>query len=162
MYFSRIFNLMPCHGKRGLDAKLQFLLISHSVFAEVSLCPCFFNLCVFQVDTLSWKKEVSCKIPIFTNIIHVYNRKTFTFYHILVITEYVFTVQRAIHTIKGDNSKYIFFRIMPLFRLEKKLTFCNISVITKIYILNLEYVFTTQRAVHTIKGGNSKCIFSPQ
>ena len=131
MYFSRIFNLMPCHGKRGLDAKLQFLLISHSVFAEVSLCPCFFNLCVFQVDTLSWKKEVSCdtlswkkevscKIPIFTNIIHVYNRKTFTFYHILVITEYVFTVQRAIHTIKGDNSKYIFFRIMPLFRLEKK------------------------------------------
>ena len=32
-------------------------------------------------------------------------------------SEYVFTIQRAIHTIKGDNSKCIFFRIMHLFRL---------------------------------------------
>ena len=32
--------------------------------------------------------------------------------------EYVFIFQRAMHTIKGDNSKCIFFRIMPLFRLD--------------------------------------------
>ena len=27
-----------------------------------------FNQCVFQVDVMSWKSRVSCKIPIFTNI----------------------------------------------------------------------------------------------
>ena len=32
--------------------------------------------------------------------------------------EYVFTIQRAIHTRKGDSSRCIFFRIMPLFRLR--------------------------------------------
>ena len=34
-------------------------------------------------------------------------------------SDYVFTICRAIHTIKGDNSKCnLFFRIMPLFRLD--------------------------------------------
>ena len=28
----------------------------------------FFNLLVFEVDTFSWKKGVSCKIQIFANI----------------------------------------------------------------------------------------------
>ena len=56
---------------------------------SLSMCPFFFffNLCVFQADALSWKKGVSCKIPIFTNIIDVFNRKTFTFCNISVITE---------------------------------------------------------------------------
>ena len=46
-------------------------------------------------------------------------QKLLTFCNISVITEYiysefVFTTQRAIHAIKGDNSKHIFYRIMPL------------------------------------------------
>ena len=36
--------------------------------------------------------------------------------------EYVFTIRRAIHTFKGDKSKILFVRIMPLF-----LTFCPLS-----------------------------------
>ena len=40
-------------------------------------------------------------------------------------------------TIKGDNWDALFFRIMPLFRLRKTLTFCNISVITGYVYLKL-------------------------
>ena len=32
-------------------------------------------------------------------------------------------------------------------------------LLLKIFTYNLEYVFTIQRAIHTIKGDNSKCIF---
>ena len=53
-------------------------------------------------------------------------------------SEYVFTVQRAIHTIKGDNSKCIFFsELCPLLDLEKTLTYCNISVINEDIYLKL-------------------------
>ena len=54
-HFSRFFNLMLCQGKRGVNAKLQFLLISHSVFVKTSwnfmvilfiicfkMCSCYF------------------------------------------------------------------------------------------------------------------------
>ena len=64
--------------KGGLLVKFQFLLISHSVFINISWLYCFikkihyvpfsYYLCVFQFDALSRKKGVSCKIPIFTNI----------------------------------------------------------------------------------------------
>ena len=37
---------------------------------------------------------------------------------IVVIILLLFTIQRAIHTINGDNSKCIFFRIMPFFSLR--------------------------------------------
>ena len=33
-------------------------------------------------------------------------------------SEYVFTIQRTIHTTKGDDSICIFFRVMPLFQLR--------------------------------------------
>ena len=75
---------------------------------------------------------------------------------------------------------HFFFRIMSLFRLRKTLTFCIISVITehqnyaplstdiflisllllKILTRNSEYVFTIQRATHSIKGDNTTCISS--
>ena len=62
MYFSRTFNLTLCHGKRGLNAKFQSLLIF------------FFNRFIFQVDALQWKKRgFLAKFYIFTTIIHVYN-----------------------------------------------------------------------------------------
>ena len=65
-------------------------------------------------------------------------------------SEYVFTFQRAVHTIKGDNLKCIFFfRIMPLFRLKHFWHFAislNISNITEDIDLKLGlYVYYPKR-----------------
>ena len=62
------------HGKRGFLAKFQFFInISFSfgqnfmklhgyiVYLKFHHVPLFLNLCVFQFDTLLWKKGVSCK-----------------------------------------------------------------------------------------------------
>ena len=54
----------------------------------------------------------------------------------------------------GENPKYCCSLGIIVVVGGQKLTFCNISVITE------EYVFTIKRETHTIKGDNSKCIFS--
>ena len=55
-------------------------------------------------------------------------------------------------TLSGERTPNVFFfLIMSLFRLSKTLT-------EDIY-LSMEYVFSVQREIHTIKGDNSKCIF---
>ena len=47
---------------------------------------------------------------------HLRHPKTVTFCNICTETRSMFTIQRVIYTIKGDDSKCIFLRIMPLFR----------------------------------------------
>ena len=74
-------------------------------------------------------------------------------------SEYMFTIQRAIHTIKEDNSKCIVFLIMPLFWPRKLRHFVILLLLLKIFTWNRKYVFTIQRAIHTINGDNSKHIF---
>ena len=76
-------------------------------------------------------------------------------------SEYVFTIQREIHTIKGDNSRCIFFfpELYPFFDLQKTVIFVISLLLLKIFTWNSGNVSTIQRAIHTIKGDNSKCIF---
>ena len=65
--------------------------------------------------------------------------------------EYVFTFQRAIHTIKEDSSKCIFFRIMPLFLLEYFILFHtpNIRALAPACcaLVTLEYFVPLQRQI---------------
>ena len=55
---------------------------------------------------------------------------------------------------------HFFLRIMPFFNLEKLWPLVISLLLLKKFTWNSEYVFAIQRAIHTIKEDNSKCIFS--
>ena len=72
-------------GRAACSCKIQFV-------KSFTMCPCFY-LCVFQFDALSWKKEVSCKIPIFTSIsfsILLKSHETLYLYCLLKVSVCVF------------------------------------------------------------------------
>ena len=48
---------------------------------------------------------------------------------------------------------------MPLFDIGKHWHFVISLLLLKIFTSNSEYIFTIERAIHTIKGDKSKCIF---
>ena len=77
----------------------------------------------------------------------------------LLKIRHVFTIQGEIHTVKGDNQQF-FLKIMSLFRLGKTLTFCNtrMSDITEDIYLKIGICIYYPRAMHAIKGDNSKLI----
>ena len=57
-------------------------------------------------------------------------------------SEYVFTIQRAIHTVKRYNSKcFIFFRLMPSFQLNPLSSTQQSSVSTRIWCSCLKLTF---------------------
>ena len=91
--------------KRPNCCKLNDGIFSSAVFGEI-LKYCF-GLDVVDVRRCYKKKKL------WHFVISLLLLKTFTWN-----SEYVFTIQRAIHTIKGDNSKCIIVRTMPLFLLR--------------------------------------------
>ena len=64
----------------------------------------------------------------------------------------MFTILRAVHTIKGDNSKCIYFsELCPFFDLEKLWHFVISLLLLKILTWKSDYAFTIKTAIHTIK-----------
>ena len=61
----------------------------------------------------------------------------------------------------GGQSKMHFFfsELCPFFNSEKRFHFVISLLLLKIFTWNLEYVFTIQKVIYTMKGDNSKCIF---
>ena len=74
-------------------------------------------------------------------------------------SEYVFAVQRAIHTIKEDNSKCIFSELCRFFDMQKKLTFCKISIITEDIYLKLRICVFYPKSDPYYQGRQFKILF---
>ena len=61
----------------------------------------------------------------------------------------------------GENLRYCFILGIGavVIGVQKLCHFVISLLLLKIFTLNLEYMFTIQRAIHPIKGDNSKCFF---
>ena len=93
-----------------------------------------------------------------------------TFSSISVITEDIYLKFLCVHHpnrnpyYQGRQFKMHFFffffsELCPFFDLQKLWHFALSLLLLKVFTWNSDYVFTIQRAIYTIKGDMSKCIF---